>query len=74
MLSIALGDIHAHDLAQVSTRKLGVCVRPGRHSAKPLMRKLGVPATARASLALYNDEHDVDVLIEGLVEAGRLFG
>ena len=38
------------------------------------MRRLGVPATARASFGLYNDEHDVDVLIEGLVEAGRLFG
>ena len=73
MLSIALGDIHAHDLAQVLDQ-FGVCVRPGHHCAKPLMRKLGVPATARASLALYNDEHDVDVLIEGLVEAGRLFG
>ena len=73
VLSIALGDIHAHDLAQVLDQ-FGVCVRPGHHCAKPLMRKLGVPATARASLALYNDEHDVDVLIEGLVEAGRLFG
>jgi selenocysteine lyase/cysteine desulfurase len=37
------------------------------------MRKLGVSATARASLGLYNDRHDVDVLIEGLAEAGRLF-
>jgi len=73
VLSLALDDIHAHDLAQVLDQ-FGVCVRPGHHCAKPLMRKLGVPATARASLGLYNDEHDVDVLIEGLVEAGRLFG
>ncbi|HEY3942175.1 MAG TPA: SufS family cysteine desulfurase [Acidimicrobiales bacterium] len=73
VLSLALGDIHAHDLAQVLDQ-FGVCVRPGHHCAKPLMRKLGVSATARASFGLYNDESDVDVLIEGMVEAGKLFG
>ena len=73
VLSLAFRDVHAHDLAQVLDQ-FGVCVRPGHHCAKPLMRKLGVPATARASFGLYNDEHDVDVLIEGLAEAGRLFG
>ena len=73
VLSLALRDVHPHDLAQVLDQ-FGVCVRPGHHCAKPLMRKLGVPATARASIGPYNDEHDVDVLIEGLVEAGRLFG
>ncbi len=73
VLSLAFKDVHAHDLAQVLDQ-YAVCVRPGHHCAKPLMRKLGVPATARASFGLYNDEHDVDVLIEGLIEAGRLFG
>jgi cysteine desulfurase/selenocysteine lyase len=73
VLSIAYRDVHAHDLAQVLDQ-FGVCVRPGHHCAKPLMRKLGVQATARASLSLFSDEHDVEVLIEGLVEAGRLFG
>jgi len=73
VISIAFRDVHPHDLAQVLDQ-FAVCVRPGHHCAKPLMRKLGVPATARASLALYNDRHDVDVLIEGLTEAGRLFG
>jgi len=73
VLSLAYRDIHAHDLAQVLDQ-FAVCVRPGHHCAKPLMRRLGVPATARASIGLYNDEHDIDVLIEGLVEAGRLFG
>ncbi|HVX20101.1 MAG TPA: SufS family cysteine desulfurase [Acidimicrobiales bacterium] len=73
VLSLAFKDVHAHDLAQVLDQ-YSVCVRPGHHCAKPLMRKLGVPATARASFGVYNDEHDVDVLIEGLVEAGRLFG
>jgi cysteine desulfurase/selenocysteine lyase len=73
VLSIAYRDVHAHDLAQVLDQ-FGVCVRPGHHCAKPLMRKLGVQATARASLSLFSDESDIEVLIEGLVEAGRLFG
>jgi cysteine desulfurase/selenocysteine lyase len=73
VLSLAYRDVHAHDLAQVLDQ-FGVCVRPGHHCAKPLMRKLGVQATARASLSLFSDEHDIDVLIEGLTEAGRLFG
>ena len=73
VISIAYRDVHAHDLAQVLDQ-FGVCVRPGHHCAKPLMRKLGVSATARASLSLFSDEHDIEVLIEGLVEAGRLFG
>ena len=73
VLSFAYRDVHAHDLAQVLD-EFAVCVRPGHHCAKPLMRRLGVPATARASVGLYNDRHDIDVLIEGLLEAGRLFG
>jgi len=73
VMSLAYRDVHAHDLAQVLDQ-FGVCVRPGHHCAKPLMRKLGVQATARASLSLFSDEHDIEVLIEGLVEAGRLFG
>jgi cysteine desulfurase / selenocysteine lyase len=73
VLSLAYRDVHPHDLAQVLDQ-FAVCVRPGHHCAKPLMRRLGVQATARASVGLYNDEHDVDVLIEGLTEAGRLFG
>jgi cysteine desulfurase/selenocysteine lyase len=73
VLSLSVGDVHAHDLAQVLDQ-FAVCVRPGHHCAKPLMRKLGVTATARASIGPYNDEHDIDVLIEGLIEADRLFG
>jgi cysteine desulfurase/selenocysteine lyase len=73
VLSIAYRDVHAHDLAQVLDT-YGVCVRPGHHCAKPLMRKLGVTATARASIGLYNDEHDIDTLIEGLEHVGTVFG
>ncbi len=73
VLSFAYRDVHAHDLAQVLDQ-YGVCVRPGHHCAKPLMRTLGVQATARASLSLFSDDNDIEVLIEGLLEAGRLFG
>jgi cysteine desulfurase/selenocysteine lyase len=73
VLSLAYRDVHPHDLAQVLDQK-GVCVRAGHHCAKPLMRRLGVTATARASLYLYNDEADVDTLADALAEAGTLFG
>ena len=68
-----LADLHAHDLSQVLDQ-YGVCVRAGHHCAKPLMRRLGVNATARASLSIYNDEADVDVLVDALGDADRLFG
>lgn len=72
VLSFALGDVHPHDISQILD-EYGVCVRAGHHCAKPLMRVLGVPATARASFALYNDESDVDVLVEALDAAARFF-
>ncbi|HTT85977.1 MAG TPA: SufS family cysteine desulfurase [Acidimicrobiales bacterium] len=72
VLSIAYRDIHPHDLAQVLDQA-GVCVRAGHHCAKPLMRRLGVTATARASLYLYNDESDVDALADAIAQAGSLF-
>ncbi len=73
VLSIAYKGIHPHDLAQVLD-EYGVCIRAGHHCAKPLMRRLGVPATARASVYIYNDHHDIDVLSEALAKAGSLFG
>ena len=51
----------------------GVCVRAGHHCAKPLMRRLGVGATARASFYVYNDESDVDAFSEALIAASDLF-
>jgi cysteine desulfurase/selenocysteine lyase len=72
ILSLAYRDIHPHDLSQVLDQH-GVCVRAGHHCAKPLMKVLGVNATARASLYLYNDESDVDALADGLAAAGDFF-
>jgi cysteine desulfurase/selenocysteine lyase len=73
VISISYRDIHPHDLAQVLDQD-GVCVRAGHHCAKPLMRHLGLSATARASLYLYNDEADIDALSASLSKAGALFG
>ena len=73
VISFAYRDLHPHDVSQILD-EYGVCVRAGHHCAKPLMRRLGVNATARASLALYNDESDVDRLADALAEAGAFFG
>jgi cysteine desulfurase/selenocysteine lyase len=72
VLSFTYDGIHPHDLSQVLDQS-GVCVRAGHHCAKPLMRRLGVGATARASFYVYNDEADVDALSEALTAASDLF-
>jgi cysteine desulfurase/selenocysteine lyase len=72
VLSFSFADLHAHDVSQVLDAE-GVCVRAGHHCAKPLMRVLGVPATARASFYIYNDEADVAALVDALVAAEKLF-
>ena len=71
--SFTLGEIHPHDLGQYLDAQ-GIAVRTGHHCAWPLTRKLGVQATTRASLYLYNDEQDVDALIEGILGAQNYFG
>jgi cysteine desulfurase/selenocysteine lyase len=71
-ISFLFEGIHAHDISQVVDEH-GVCVRAGHHCAKPLMRVLGVPATTRASFYVYNDESDVDALVEALAAAERFF-
>ncbi len=73
VLSFAYRDVHPHDMAQVLDQH-NVCVRAGHHCAKPLMEVLGVGATTRASLYVYNDEADVDVFVDALAEAGDIFG
>ena len=72
VLSFAYRDVHPHDLTQVFDEH-GVCVRAGHHCAKPLMRELGVAATARASLYVYNDEQDVDALADAISAAAEFF-
>jgi cysteine desulfurase/selenocysteine lyase len=71
-LSFAYRDVHPHDVSQVLDQT-NVCVRAGHHCAKPLMRHLGVNATARASLYIYNDTDDVAALADGLDNAADFF-
>ena len=73
VLSIAFRDVHPHDISQILDTE-GICVRAAHHCAKPLMRRLGVGATARASLYLYNDEADIDALADGLDHTATFFG
>jgi cysteine desulfurase/selenocysteine lyase len=73
LVSFVDPNIHPHDLAQVLDGR-GIAIRAGHHCAQPLMRRLGVVATARASFAVYNDRDDVDALVNGLVAARKYFG
>ncbi|CAN1644808.1 csdA Selenocysteine lyase/Cysteine desulfurase [Candidatus Nanopelagicaceae bacterium] len=72
-VSFTLGDIHPHDLGQYLDSQ-GIAVRTGHHCAWPLTRKLGVPATTRASVYLYNTIEDLDALITGVQGAQKYFG
>ena len=71
-ISFTLDGVHPHDVGAMLDQH-GVCVRVGHHCAKPLMRELGVNATARASVYLYNDRDDIPPLVEGLKEARSFF-
>ncbi len=72
VLSLDVEGVHPHDVAQVLDQH-GVCVRPGHHCAKPLMRRFGLAATARASFGPYSLTRDTDAMIEGLGHALALF-
>jgi cysteine desulfurase/selenocysteine lyase len=72
VVSFTVGDIHPHDLATILD-EVGVCVRAGHHCAQPLMRRLNVPATARASFYVYNTTADVDALVAGVERAREVF-
>ncbi len=72
ILTFSLGSAHAHDVAQILDR-YNVAVRAGTHCAEPLMTRLGVTSTVRASIALYNTEEEIDVLAEAVAKAQSFF-
>jgi len=72
VISFNVGDIHAHDMATLLDED-AICVRSGHHCAQPLMERLGVSATTRASFYLYNTEQEVDRLVESLEKAKKVF-
>jgi len=73
LVSFSLPDVHAHDLSQLLDEE-GIAIRSGHHCTQPLMRRLGVAATARASFYLYNTEDEVDTLLAALQRAREFFG
>ncbi len=73
IVSFALEGVHPHDLGTILDEE-NVAIRAGHHCAQPLMDHLGVPATARASFGLYNDESDIDALLRGIERTRRIFG
>ena len=72
ILSFGLDGVHSHDVSEILDRH-GIAVRAGHHCAQVLMQRLGVPATTRASFAVYNTRAEVDRLVEGLLDVRRVF-
>ena len=72
VVSFTLGDIHPHDVAAILNEE-NVAVRAGHHCCQPLMDRLGLVGTARASFYVYNDDEDVDRLVSGLHRARAIF-
>jgi cysteine desulfurase/selenocysteine lyase len=73
LVTFNLKDVHPHDVATVLDSE-GIAVRAGHHCAQPLMKHLGVSATARASFYLYNTKEDIDALVSGLMKTKEYFG
>jgi len=73
LASFTIEGMHPHDIAELADRA-GVCIRAGHHCAQPLMRCLGVGATARASVGVYNDRADIDALVAALLAGREVFG
>ena len=72
VLSFTLAGVHPHDVGTILDGE-GVAIRTGHHCAQPVMDRFGIPATARASLALYNVREDLDALVTGLARVRALF-
>ncbi|MFL5885901.1 MAG: aminotransferase class V-fold PLP-dependent enzyme [Thermoleophilaceae bacterium] len=72
LASFAIEGVHPHDVAEILGRD-GICIRAGHHCAQPLMRRLGVPATSRASFGVHNTREEVDKLIDGLANVRKVF-
>jgi cysteine desulfurase/selenocysteine lyase len=73
VLSFLLEDVHPHDIGTILDRE-GIAIRTGHHCAQPLMARFGIPATARASLGVYNTRSDLDALVSGLGKVKAIFG
>jgi cysteine desulfurase/selenocysteine lyase len=73
VVSFVMDGVHAHDIGTILDQE-GIAVRTGHHCTQPVMERLGVPATARASLACYNTREEVDALVRGIEKVREVFG
>lgn len=73
VISFVLAHVHPHDIGTILDRE-GIAIRTGHHCTQPVMQRFGIPATARASISLYNTKHEFDVLVRGLVKVREIFG
>ena len=73
MISFVLDSAHPHDIGTIVDQE-GIAIRTGHHCAQPAMTRFGVPATARASFALYNTKAEVDVLVRAIGRVEEMFG
>jgi cysteine desulfurase/selenocysteine lyase len=73
VLSFVMEGVHPHDIGTILDQE-GIAIRAGHHCAQPVMARFGVPATARASFALYNTREDVDALVRGILRVKEILG
>ncbi|MOA56297.1 putative cysteine desulfurase [compost metagenome] len=73
VLSFVIEGVHPHDIGTILDQE-GIAVRAGHHCAQPVMQRMGVPATARASFAFYNTKEEVDALVDGIKTVQEIFG
>ena len=73
VVSFVMENIHAHDIGTIVDRE-GIAIRTGHHCTQPVMKRFGIPATARASFAFYNTRHEIDALVKALVKVKEIFG
>ena len=72
VLSFVMGDIHPHDIGTILDQE-GIAIRTGHHCSQPVMQRFNIPATARASFAVYNTKEEVDALIHGIEKVRKVF-
>ena len=72
MISFVIDGIHPHDIGTILDRE-GIAVRTGHHCAQPVMQRFKIPATARASFALYNTREEIDALVKGIYKVKEVF-
>ena len=72
VISFVIDGIHPHDIGTILDRE-GIAIRTGHHCAQPVMQRFGIPATARASFALYNTREEIDALVKGIHKVKEVF-